>query len=301
MAKVLVVGATGALGRKVVDALHQRDKKVRALVRPGSDASALEAQGVDIARGDMMDPPSLRAAMSDMDAVITTAAGYTRRRKSDSTEIDVIGNRNLADAARETGVPRFVLTSILACDKAPDVPHFWHKKLAEDFLEERGVPFVALRPGAFLDQSRDFMAEGVAKGRIMAMGAADVSWTWVYTPDLGRALAAAVDAPARQGERIDIGWDRALTTRELAAIISAAVGKPIGVRALPWWLLSGGLKTAGLFSHTIRDVHAMLRFFRTGAYVADTSRQAELLGPVPTAEEAVTRWLQAANLVQAAR
>jgi len=144
---VLVVGATGALGQKVVLALLHRGKKVRALVRPSTDATSLEAKGVEIARGDMLDMASLEKAMSGVDAVITSAAGYTKRKKGDSAATDIEGNRNLAAAAARTRVRRFVLTSILRCDETPDVPHFWHKKLAEDALEERGVPFVALRPG----------------------------------------------------------------------------------------------------------------------------------------------------------
>src|SRR5918992_4986891 len=148
---VLVVGGTGFLGSQVVTELHARGKRVRALVRPASDAKTLEQAGAEIARGDMMDPDSLLRAMDGADAVVSTAAGYTRHSKGDTDEIDITGNRNLADAASRAGVRRFVLTSILTCDQTPEVPHFWHKKLAEDRLEELGVPFVALRPGAFLD------------------------------------------------------------------------------------------------------------------------------------------------------
>src|SRR4051794_40071153 len=97
-ARVLVGGGTGHLGSRVIDELLLRGKAVRALVRPASDATAREAKGVSIARGDMLDPPSLRWAMEDADAVITTAAGYTRHSKGDSPDIDVTGNRNLADA-----------------------------------------------------------------------------------------------------------------------------------------------------------------------------------------------------------
>jgi uncharacterized protein YbjT (DUF2867 family) len=147
---VLVVGATGSLGGKVVDELLERGKKVRALVRPTTDASRLESRGVEIARGDMLDLDSLVAAMNGADAVITTAAGYTRGGKN-AHDIDTVGNANLAEAAHRAGIRRFVLTSILTCDQTPDVPHFWHKKIAEDKLEQLGVPFVALRPGAFID------------------------------------------------------------------------------------------------------------------------------------------------------
>jgi uncharacterized protein YbjT (DUF2867 family) len=52
---VLVVGATGSLGGQVVDALLERGKRVRALVRPRSDATRLERRGAAISRGDMLD------------------------------------------------------------------------------------------------------------------------------------------------------------------------------------------------------------------------------------------------------
>jgi uncharacterized protein YbjT (DUF2867 family) len=141
----------------VVDRLLARGRRVRALVRPTTDASRLAGRGVEIARGDMLDPDSLVAAMTGADAVVTTAAGYTRGGRG-AHDTDTAGNAHLARAAQRTGVRRFVLTSILTCDQTPGVPHFWHKKLAEDELERLGVPFVALRPGAFLDRSRAWPA-----------------------------------------------------------------------------------------------------------------------------------------------
>lgn len=136
---VLVVGATGFLGGQVVDALLARGKSVRALVRPASDATALEAKGVQVVRGDMLDRPSLEAAMTGADAAVSSAVGYTQRRKTDT---DTTGNRNLADAARATGLRRFVFTGILASEQAPDVPHFLHKTQAEAYLAQLGVPYV---------------------------------------------------------------------------------------------------------------------------------------------------------------
>ena len=191
---VLVVGATGFLGGQVVDVLLTRGKRVRALVRPTSDAGRLEAKGVEIARGDMMDLESLVRAMEGADAVVTTAAGYTRHSKGDNPDIDVVGNRNLADAAARAGVRRFVLTSILTCDKTPGVPHFWHKKLAEDRLEQQGVPFVALRPGAFLDQVAR-MGDPFAKGRLMWFGSPTIPLTFVLTSDLAGNLATPSTRP----------------------------------------------------------------------------------------------------------
>src|ERR687896_656174 len=180
---VLVVGATGSLGGKVVDELLERGKNVRALVRPTTDASRLESRGVEIARGDMLDLDSLVAAMDGADAVITTAAGYTRGGKN-AQDIDTVGNSNLAEAAHRTGIRRFVLTSILTSDQTPNVPHFWHKKVAEDKLEQLGVPFVALRPGAFLEQIASMAGDPIDKGRLTWMGKTTVPLTFVHTSDL---------------------------------------------------------------------------------------------------------------------
>src|SRR5206468_12288162 len=140
-------GATGDHRGREVAAQLERGKRVRALVREETDPGRLAAKGVEIARGDMLGPASLERAMTGSNAVVTSAAGYTRRRKGDSLEkVDDLGNRNLIEAAKKTGIPRFVFTSILTCDQARDVPHFWQKKLIEDYLERSGIPFVALRP-----------------------------------------------------------------------------------------------------------------------------------------------------------
>jgi uncharacterized protein YbjT (DUF2867 family) len=286
---VLAVGGTGSLGGQVVDELLARGKQVRALVRPRSDASTLEAKGVEIARGDMLDLESLVAAMTGADAVITTAAGYTRRNKN-ATDIDTVGNANLAVAASRAGVRRFVLTSILTCDQTPNVSHFWHKKLAEDKLEELGVPFVALRPGAFLDQVTQMGGDPFEKKRLMWFGTKTVPLTFVLTSDLAGYLAAAVDAQGVEGERIDIGWDRPVSMQAVADLASGLVGERIKVRTVPAGLIRAVGVVARPFVPMFADMGAMLDWFESGKYVADTTRQREVFGPVPTAEDAVGRF-----------
>ena len=287
---VLVVGGTGALGGKVVDALLARGKKVRALVRPGSDATRLESIGVEIARGDMMDPASLDEAMTGVQAVVTSAAGYTGHTKGDTTDIDTVGNRNLADAAGRAGVGRFVLTSILTCDQTPNVPHFWHKKLTEDRLRELGVSFVSLRPGAFLDQVTQ-MGDPFAKRRLMWFGSASIPLTFVLMSDLAENLADAVDAPGVEGETIDIGWDRPVSMQDIADISGAQLGEKIKVRAIPAGVINLAGRTLGLVNPMVKDMAAMLSWFQTGRYVADTTRQREVFGNVPTAEDTIARLL----------
>ena len=286
---VLVVGGTGMVGGQVVTQLLGRGKQVRALVRPGSDASRLEAAGAEIARGDMMEPASLLKAMDGADAVITSAAGYTRHRKGDTPKTDIVGNSNLVEAASRSGIRRFVLTSILTCDQTPQVPHFWHKKLTEDRLEALGVPFVALRPGAFLDQVTRFGGDPFVKGRLTWLGSPRIPLTFVHTADLAGYLADAVDAPGVEGLRIDIGWDRPVGMQDVAEIAGRLTGQTIRVRSIP----AGLLRLAGAMLAPVnpmaKDLSAMIEWFQTGRYVADTTLQRQFFGAVPTAEDAIRR------------
>lgn len=286
---VLVVGGTGMLGGQVVTELLNRGKPVRALVRPGTDASRLESAGAGVARGDMMDPESLRRAMTGVDAVVTTAAGYTRHRKGDTPETDTVGNSNLAEAAKRAGVRRFVLTSILTCDQTPGVPHFWHKRLMEDRLQALGVPFVALRPGAFLDQVTRFGGDPVSRHQVRWLGSAGIPLTFTLTPDVAGYLAAAVDAPGVEGQRIDIGWDRPIAMQEFADLAGQLTGEEIRVRPVPLRVLRAAGTLLGPVNPMARDLAAMIAWFQTGRYVADTTRQREVFGPPPTAEDAVRR------------
>ncbi len=289
---VLVIGGTGMLGGQVVSELLGRGKRVRALVRPTSDAKRLESNGVEIARGDMMDPASLLQAMDGADAVVSTAAGYTRHSKGDTDEIDIIGNQNLADAARRAGVNRFVLTSILTCDQTPQVPHFWHKKLAEDRLEELGVPFVALRPGAFLDMITQMGGDPFTKRRLMWFGSPTIPLSFVLTQDVAGYLADAVDAPGVDGQRIDIGWDRPVSMEKIAQISGRLLGEKIRLWSIPAPLINTAGAVVGKFNPMIKDMTAMMRWFQTGRYVADTTRQREVFGQVPTVEDAIGRLIR---------
>ncbi|MEA3166584.1 MAG: hypothetical protein QOJ26_1456 [Thermoplasmata archaeon] len=295
---VLVVGATGNLGGRVVDHLLSRGKRVRALVRSGTDASRLEAKGVEVVRADLTDRATLDAPVSGVSAVVTTAAGYTGRRRGDSLEtVDHQGNLNLVDAAAKARVPRFVFTSILNCDQAPDVPHFWTKKLIEDELEARAVPFVALRPGAFIvppGSGWDLWSKGLKKGRLRSFGPRDVPWTWIPIDEVARALSLAVDAPGVEGKRIDLGTDRAVSMDKMAADFARILGRPVKTVGMgPMGAVMGAM---AIVSSRMRDMKAMVDFFGTGKYVADTTQQARLLGPVPKLDDALRDYVRAAGL-----
>lgn len=296
---VLIIGATGFLGGKVAHEAVARGHSVRALVRKGTDASALERKGIKIFRGDMLDMASVSAAMAGCDAVITTAAGYTSRRSGDfKSETDTKGNENLARAACVAKIKRYVLCSVLTCDEAQSVPHFWNKKLAEDALVQAGVPFIALRPGAFLDQGPgDFWAAGLKKGKLNFLASPSVPVTFVHPDDVARDLVSALDIEIKQTAlRIDIGADRTASINDIAKIMGELLGRPVKVSVPPWPLVYAGLSVVGMFRPQMHDMRQMMAYIQSGNYVADTSLQAQLLGKVPTLRSGIVKYLSDAGL-----
>jgi nucleoside-diphosphate-sugar epimerase len=125
---VLLTGATGHVGANLLRSLLHRGDRVRALVRPGTDRAALDgldATDVEVAEGDLRDPPALRRAIAGCDRVYHCAAKVqtVRGGERELFEVNVLGTRHLLAAAREAGVARVVVTGSLgAVGHPPDRP-----------------------------------------------------------------------------------------------------------------------------------------------------------------------------------
>src|ERR1051325_3826412 len=96
----LLVGATGQLGGRIARQLVQHDRDVRVLVRPNSNYQPLVDAGALPVFGDLKDRASLDAAVDGVDVVITTANAVMGTGTDTIESVDVLGNRNLIDAAR---------------------------------------------------------------------------------------------------------------------------------------------------------------------------------------------------------
>jgi uncharacterized protein YbjT (DUF2867 family) len=301
---VTLAGATGYLGEKIAMELLAQGAHVRALVRATSNRTRLEKLGVtDFVTGDMMDPASLKKALAQSpkaDSVIASAAGYTGHTKGDNPKTDTEGYRNLADATKAANISRFVLISILECDKAPEVPHFYHKHLVEKYLKEIGQPFIALRAGAFLDQAKDFVLPKVQKGIYPAF-VTGVSLGMIYTADLARyAAQAAISIPdSESGITVDVGWDKPVSGEDLAEAFSKVLGKKVVSKpAFPGFVVNLILPVAGMFNPGMKDMLSMIKWIKTGVYKSkNTQKQKELFSDLPTVEEAVRRYCRDKKLI----
>src|SRR5262245_21185704 len=117
--KTLVTGATGCLGRHLVDDLLRDGISVRALVRGSSDVEHLEANGVEVLRGSMTDPNDLRRAVAGVDTVYHLGGLVIDDRPDDTSaalceqirSVNVEGTQQLALAAAQAGARRFVFCS----------------------------------------------------------------------------------------------------------------------------------------------------------------------------------------------
>lgn len=301
--KVIVAGATGMLGSQIVKELLGQGAEVTAMVRASSNRDALTKMGVkNFVVGDMMDPASLKKALSkenSFDVIVASAAGYTRRKKGDSAKTDTIGYKNLVDATKEAGIPRFVLISILESDKAKSVPHFYNKYLIEQYLKEKKQPYIALRPGAFLDQTPDFIIEKLRKGILPTF--LKGTYGIIYTPQLARytALVAVALQDTELNTSIDVGWNRPVNEQILAETFSKVLKKDLEVKPVfPPFVLKYVLPIVAKFNANIDDMYQMIKWIDTGIYVSKNPlRQKELFGDLPTVEESVKQYCADRGLI----
>ena len=296
---VLVIGATGYLGGKVVRHLLDKDVKIKVFVRPTTDSRELKKSGVEICNGDLTKPETIEKALQGVDVVISSAIGYSNRKKGDNLKsVDDIGNKNLIGALKKANIQRFVFTSILTADKAKSVPHFWQKKLIEDYMDKMQIPYIALRAGAFLDQDpkTDIYAKGLRKGHLKVLGSTSIKWTNILTEDLARYLAiSAIDNTIPLG-KIDIGMNEPMNAEILAKFASEYTGKPIKTSAIPWAVIGTVFSIGGIFKSQMWDLKKMFDYFFTGQYIADTTLQQKYFGDIPTVKDSVMRYCKQINL-----
>jgi uncharacterized protein YbjT (DUF2867 family) len=187
---ILVLGATGETGRRVVQAALAQGHWVRACVRDTEAARSILPGEVEIVVGNVLDRASLEGAIAGCEAVICATGARPSFDITGPFQVDYLGTRNLVDVAQGAGVQAFVLISSLCVSRLlHPLNLFWlvlfWKQQAEQYLRQSGVPYTIVRPGGLrnedadtpiLMQSADTLFEGsiprsqVAKVAIAALG-----------------------------------------------------------------------------------------------------------------------------------
>jgi uncharacterized protein YbjT (DUF2867 family) len=236
---ILIVGATGVLGREVAALLRADGRAVRAATRAPDNAEDLRRLGAEVVQADLIDPPSLARACTGAHAVFAAAHSLMGSGKYASDAVDGAGHRVLIDAAKTAGVERFVYTS--ARGAAPDHPvDFMRTKATiEGYLRESGLDYVIVRPSAIMEWHvhRLLGRTILASGTTMIFGSGNASTNFIAAADLARVACMALTSPDTSRMAYDVGGPNNVTRREIVAMYERHTGRSAKVRYVPLGLM----------------------------------------------------------------
>lgn len=221
--EVLITGATGTLGHRVVCEATEAGHKVRALSR----RPRVGYTGVNWAQGDLLSGEGVDAALDGIDTVVHCATQGTRDK-------DVVSASNLISAAQRAGTENIVYVSIVGIDRIP-LPYYKTKLRVEETLAASGLGHTIIRVTQFHDLIESMFSAQRFSPALLAIK--DVRFQPIDTRDVARHLVSLIDkGPA--GRVDDIGGPTVFDHDELGRMYLASRGSRRRVISLP---LPGGI------------------------------------------------------------
>ncbi|WP_027685593.1 SDR family oxidoreductase [Rhizobium leguminosarum] len=217
---ILVTGATGNVGRQVVEHLVKRGADVRALVRDPSKAEF--PAGVSVVQGDFLDVDSLRTAMSGVSTLFLLNAVVPDEFTQALIALNV---------ARSAGIERIVYLSVIHADLYVNVPHFAGKFGVERMIEQMGFKATILRPAYFIQN--DLTVKDVITGYgAYPMPIGPKGLAMIDVRDIAEIAALELLRREQAAEplaldRINLVGPQILTGTDIAAIWSDVLARPI--------------------------------------------------------------------------
>jgi len=219
---ILITGASGTVGKAVLQEAIRRDSKVRAMYRSKEEA-AKAPSGCEPVLADYADKQSLRKALNGVTSVYLVCSPIPQLVELES---------NMVDACKESGVKHVVLNSALgAGDYGKSFPS-WHRKV-EDKLKGTSMRYAILRPNGFMQNIVAFYAPSIrAQGAFYAaMGDAKVSH--VDVGDIAVVAVKALHGGAHAGKIYELNGPEAISNQELAERISKVTGRTVKFVDIP--------------------------------------------------------------------
>lgn len=239
--RVLVVGATGALGRPVVRLLRERGVAVRALSRRPDRAADLLALGAEPVAGDLADPATLTTVCDGITHVLACAHGLLGRGRQRMERVDDAGHRALIAAAVQAGVRRFVYTSAYGARADSPVDFFRTKHAIEQAVWASGLDAVVLRPTAFMEHHvHAFNGKGLLdSGKARLIGPGTKPRNFICAADLAQMAVRALLDEVPPVRTLAVGGPGHHSNLEVAALYAQLAGLPLKVSHLPAGLARG--------------------------------------------------------------
>lgn len=280
---LLVVGATGTLGRQIARRALDEGKSVRCLVRSPKKAAFLKEWGAELVQGNLCDPESLPPAFAGVTEVIDAAT----TRATDSLSIRAVdwdGKINLINAAKAAQVRRFIFISILDSEKYPTVPLMDIKCCTEKYLAESGLNYTILRPCGFLQGLIGQFAIPILENQSVWVTGEAAPTAYMDTQDIAKFAVRAVDVAGAENKSFPVVGARAWGAYEIIRLCERLSGREAKVSRIPLGLLRGLRKFTRFFQWTwnISDRLAFAEVVASGKpLTANMDETYQVLGLAP--------------------
>ena len=212
--KILVVGGTGLVGSAVVTELLRREADLRLLVR---DAKASVPSGVEVAVGELLDPPAIERAMIGVDKLYLLNA---------VTPDELTQGLVAYDLAKRRKLEHIVYHSVFRAERFRDVPHFAAKFAIEGALREFDLPWTVIRPNYFF-QNDAALREPLTGAGTYPMPLGEHGVSAVDVRDIAEATAIALMTEGHTGEVYNVNGPEPLTGPKAAALWSEVLGRMV--------------------------------------------------------------------------
>jgi len=219
---ILITGASGSVGKAVLQEASRKESRVRAMYRSKEEA-AKAPSGCAAMLADYSDKQSLGKALNGVTSVFVVCSPIPQLVELES---------NVLDVCEESGVRHVVLNSALGAGDYPKSFPGWHRKV-EDKLKATGMSYTILRPNGFLMNIVAYNAPSIrAQGAFYAaMGDAKVSYLDVS--DIAVVAVKALQGGAHSGKTYELNGPEAISNRELAKRISKVAGRTVNYVDIP--------------------------------------------------------------------
>ena len=260
--KLLVVGATGTLGRQVVRQALDEDLEVRCLVRNPNKAIFLKEWGAEIVKGNLCDKSTLPSALKGMDAVIDAATARVTDNLS-AREVDWQGKVNLIQATKTAGVERYIFFSIINAEQYPEVPLMNIKHCTELFLAESGLDYTVLQLAGFMQGLISQYAIPILEDQVVWVSGESTPIAYMNTQDIAKFAVRALSVPETEKKTFPVVGTKAWGAYEIMNLCENLSGKKTRISRI-------SLTVLGL-------LRRITRFCEWGQNTADRLTFAEVL------------------------
>jgi uncharacterized protein YbjT (DUF2867 family) len=232
---ILVVGATGFLGRETVKRLLEQGEAVRVLARTPAKADDLKRAGAEVVQGDLIDAASLARACQGVDRVFAAAHSLLGKGKYSSEAVDDAGHRTLIDAAKRAGVAHFVYTSGSGASPNHPIDFSRTKYKIEEHLKASGLSYTILRPPAFMEwHAHIFNGKGILeKGKTMLLGKGTKPRNFMAVRDVAHFAVMALTSERLNNQTLELGGPENFTNNQVAELYGKLAGVTPKVSHMP--------------------------------------------------------------------